>query len=272
VSQIAVIGNVSRDRVNDGVPQPGGCPSFAALALRLLGRDGQILTRFADQDRALFEPFLAALDVPVTALGADTTSGFGLDYDGERRTMRVDAVGDSWTPADLAALDARIEWVHVAPLVRSDFPPETLAALAGRDRRVSFDGQGLVRISRAGPLELDTRFDAALLRSLTVLKLAEDEAAVVAPAGFDPSSAAALAVPEILVTFGSAGCDVYVDGEVTHVPAAWQVLDVQTTGAGDVFGVAYVAARSDGEPPVAAAEQASEIVARMLEERKRGGG
>jgi sugar/nucleoside kinase (ribokinase family) len=269
VARIAVIGNVSRDRVDDGPPQPGGCPSFAALALRLLEREGQILTRFAQADRSLFEPFLAGLGVPVTALGAAATSGFGLDYDGEQRTMRVDAVGDPWTPGDVQALDRRATWVHVAPLLRSDFPPETLATLADAERQVSFDGQGLVRVPRTGPLEVDARFDPALLHRLTVLKLAEDEAAVVAPAGLDVAAAGALGVPEILVTLGSAGCDVYADGGGTHVPAAWPVLDVQTTGAGDVFMVAYVAARSDGEPPVAAAVRASEVVARMLDERKR---
>jgi sugar/nucleoside kinase (ribokinase family) len=272
LAPIAVIGNLSRDRVNDGDPQPGGCPSFAARALRMLDRDGQILTRYAERDRALFEPFLARLGVPVTTVGAAATSGFALDYDGERRTLRVDAVGDPWTPADVEAVDAAAEWVHVAPLLRSDFPPDTLAALARAGRRVSFDGQGLVRIPRTGPLEVDDRFDPALLRCLTVLKLAEDEAAVLAPDGFGAGAAAALGVPETVITLGSNGCDVYADGDAVHVPAAWQVLDVQSTGAGDVFMVGYIAARSEGDAPVAAAARASEVVARMLDERKRGSG
>ncbi len=49
------------------------------------------------------------------------------------------------------------------------------------------------------------------------------------------------------------------------------MLDVQATGAGDVFMVSYVAARSDGEDPAAAAHLAAETVAKMLEERKRAG-
>lgn len=269
MARIAVIGNVSRDRVDHGAPRPGGCPSFAALALRLLDREGVILTRFAAADRELFEPYLARLGVPVATLPARRTSGFSLDYEGEKRTMEVDAVGDPWTPADVQRLDADVDWVHVAPLVRSDFPVETLAALAAGGRRVSFDGQGLVRVPQTGRLTVDDAFDPALLVHLRVLKLAEDEATVIARGAFDEPTAAALDVPEILVTFGSAGCDVYVSGRGTHVPAAWPVLGVQTTGAGDVFMVAYDVARSDGLDPVPAAERASELVARMLEDRRR---
>jgi sugar/nucleoside kinase (ribokinase family) len=46
------------------------------------------------------------------------------------------------------------------------------------------------------------------------------------------------------------------------------VLDVETTGAGDAFMVAYLIARSDGAEPVDAAREASALVARMLGERK----
>ena len=269
--QIAVMGNVARDRVDDGPPRPGGCPSFAALALRMLEREGQILTRFAPGDRALFEAELERLGIPVDVLPAHVTSAFGLRYDGERRTMTVDAVGERWTPADVARVAPDVTWVHVAPLLRSDFPPETLAALAAGGRRVSFDGQGLVRVPRAGPLAVDGEFDAALLASMSVLKLAEDEAVVVAGNTFDERTARALGVPEILKTLGSQGSIVYTDGRGKHVPAAWPVLSGQTTGAGDVFMVAYIVARSDGAAPVDAARHASELVARMLEERKRAG-
>jgi sugar/nucleoside kinase (ribokinase family) len=268
VARIAVIGNVSRDRVDHGPPSPGGCPSFAAQAIRQLRLEGEILTRFAERDRALFEPYLDGLGVPVTSLPAEATSGFALDYDGEQRSMRIEALGDAWTPTDVAALDADVEWVHVAPLARSDFPPETLAALAAGGRQVSFDGQGLVRVPRVGPLELDAEFDPALLSPLRVLKLAEEEATVVAGGRFGAEAAARLGVPEILVTLGSAGSIVYAEGHEDGVAVSGPVLEVQTTGAGDVFMVAYIGARSDGAFPPDAAARASDAVARMLEERK----
>jgi sugar/nucleoside kinase (ribokinase family) len=271
VPRLAVIGNVSRDRVDGRPPSPGGCPTFAALAFRLLGRDGQIVTRYAEDDRALFEGHLAGLDVPVTTLSAEKTSAFALDYHGDSRTMHVVAVGDTWLPADVEALESTVEWVHVAPLLRSDFPAETLAALAASGRRVSFDGQGLVRAPSTGQMVVDADFDPALLSPLSVLKLAEDEAEIVAGGRFQARHAAELGVPEILLTLGSEGALLYLEGEQDAIPVTGPVRDVQTTGAGDVFMVAYIAARSDGEEPPAAAQLAAATVARMLEDRKRAG-
>jgi sugar/nucleoside kinase (ribokinase family) len=182
--------------------------------------------------------------------------------------MRIEALGDAWTPAEVAALDADVEWVHVAPLARSDFPAETLAALAAGGRQVSFDGQGLVRVPRVGPLALDADFDPASLTPLRVLKLAEEEATVVAAGRFDADAAARLGVPEILVTRGSAGATVYVQGREEGTTSAVSVPDVHTTGAGDVFMVAYVGGHSEGAAPPDAAAHASDAVARMLEARK----
>ena len=270
--RLAVLGNVSRDRVDGGPPSPGGCPSFAALAFRLLGREGQILTRYANADRPLFENYLAGLGVPVRVLPAERTSAFALDYHGDSRTMRVAAVGDTWRPADLEGLEPTVEWVHVAPLLRSDFPAETLAALAASGRRVSFDGQGLVRVPRTGEMAVDADFDPALLPSLSVLKLAEDEAEILAGGRFEARHAKRLGVPELLLTLGSRGAVLYLDGAEDAIPVTGPVHDVQTTGAGDVFMVAYIAARSDGEDPEAASYLAAATVARMLEERKRTSG
>ena len=265
--RVAVVGNLARDVVNGGAPSPGGCPFFASEAFKRLGEDGQIMTRFAEGDRDLFEPALAALDAPVTLLPAESTSGFSLDYEGEDRAMGVTAIGERWQPADAAALAPDVRWVHVAPLLRSDFPAETLAALAD-GRRLSLDGQGLVRTPRVGPLATDADFDPAVLASVTTLKLSEEEARIVAGGPFDRASAAALGLPEVLLTLGSHGAVVFSEGTDTFVPAAWPVLGVQTTGAGDAFMVAYATARADGDDAVVAARNASRVVAEMLEDRK----
>ena len=102
--RVAVVGNLARDVVDGGAPSPGGCPFFAAEAFKRLGEDGQIVTRFAERDRDLFEPALDALAAPVTLLAAEATSGFSLDYEGEDRAMGVTGIGERWQPVDAAAL------------------------------------------------------------------------------------------------------------------------------------------------------------------------
>jgi sugar/nucleoside kinase (ribokinase family) len=268
VSHVAVVGNLARDRVDGGPPQPGGCPFFAAYALRVIGDSGHILTRCADADRPLFDGPVGRLGVPVTILPAGRTSGFDHAYAGEVRSTTVTEIGDSWTPEDAQHLPSDASWVHVAPLLRSDFPPDAIAAIAGERRRVSLDAQGLVRAPRLGPLVQDAAFDPRVLDSVSVLKLSEEEASIVAGGRFDASSARALGVAEILVTLGSHGEDVWVDGVLTHVPTT-PVLGVETTGAGDAFMVAYVSARHEGAPPVEAARAGSALVASLLAARRR---
>ncbi|WP_319452514.1 MULTISPECIES: PfkB family carbohydrate kinase [unclassified Mycobacterium] len=269
---MTVLGNLAID-VIDGAPRsPGGCASFAGVALEASAGPGRIVAMGAEQDHVLFDPLLERFGDLVRILPSDRTSAFRLDYDDlDHRHMFVEAIGPVWGEPEVDAADPDTTWVHLAPLLRTDFPAATLAHLAARGHRVAYDGQGLVRADRLGPLVENRDFTPALLANVSVLKLAEDEAVVVADGEFDAATAARLGVPEILVTFGSAGCDIYTDGAVVRVPAAWRVEGVQTTGAGDMFTACYVANRAAGADPRRAVEVASALVARELDKRPRVG-
>jgi len=268
VRGVTVLGNLAIDRIDGAPPSPGGCASFAGVALEAAQVRGSIVAMAAERDHALFDPVSARLGALLRILPADRTSSFRLDYvDVDHRQMSVDAIGPVWGGAEIEAADPSTTWVHLAPLLRTDFTAEALEALDARGHRVVYDGQGLVRADRTGPLCLDRHFDPELLTHISVLKLAEDEAVIVADGEFDESTAAMLGVPEILVTFGSEGCDIYTDGSVTRVPAAWRVEGVQTTGAGDMFTACYTANRAAGAATRDAVERASELVARELDKR-----
>jgi sugar/nucleoside kinase (ribokinase family) len=167
--------------------------------------------------------------------------------------MSIEALGDVWQPTDMPELPSG-RWVHVAPLVRGEWPLETVVALA-RKRRVSFDGQGLVRVPELGPLRLDADFDREILRHIWVLKLADEEAEILG----DP---AALGVREVLVTHGSRGSTIYYGGKSEHVPA--HPVGTDPTGAGDAYATAYIVARNAGFSPSGAARRATAVVASML--------
>ena len=260
--RVAVIGNLSRDLVDGERPRVGGGPFHAARALALLRRPALVVAKCAEEDVAELVPPLEALGVPVDVRTGDGTAGFAFSYDGDERRMEVVALGDPWRPDEVTGLPDDCAGVHVAPLARSDFPPETLAALA-RGRLLSLDGQGLVRPPRTGPLQLDGEFDTAVLEHVGILKLAREEADAIVPGG-DYDVLAELGVPEVVITFGSGGSLVLAAGRVEHVPARPVAGAVDPTGAGDAFSVAYLAARVDGASPVAAAESATALVADLL--------
>jgi sugar/nucleoside kinase (ribokinase family) len=263
VRPLAVVGNLSLDRVDGGEPRPGGAPFHAARALRVLGRPALVAVKAADADRRRVLPPLVRLGLPVLWRAGASTATFAFSYHGDRRAMLVEELGPSWTVEDLRGLE-RVEWVHVGALARSDFPAATLAALAHGRRKLALDGQGLVRPERPGPLVLDANYDPEVLRHVSVLKLAEDEAVTLVG---EPTEEAlrSLGVPEVVVTLGSRGSLVLADGTLQPVPA--RPVDADPTGAGDAFLSAYLVSRAAGYAPVASARRATAVVAGLLGER-----
>jgi sugar/nucleoside kinase (ribokinase family) len=249
---IGLLGNLSQDVLPGRPPHVGGGPYHGARALQRLRVPARIVARCATSDRSRLLPPLVRLGTPVRYVPGESTAAFSISYDGDRRTMSVDALGDTWKPKDVPELRSR--WIHIAPLSRAEWPAETLAALARR-YRVSYDGQGLVRPEHTGPLVLDDDFDRDLLRHIWVLKLADEEAAVVGDID-------ALRVREVLVTHGSRGSTVYCGGRKEFVPA--HRVDRDPTGAGDAFMAAYIVARNAGFSPVGAARRATAVVASLL--------
>ncbi len=262
--RLAVVGSLSLDRVAGGPPRVGGCPFYAARALRALGIRAEIVAKCAAADRPTLLDPVVRLGLPVLWRESSASAAFAIDYDGDRRRMWIDAIADPWRPDEV---DLRgVRWAHVAPLSGTDFPAETLAVL-GRGRTISLDAQGLVRPDRVGPLELDPDYDPELLRFVSILKVAEDEAELLVD-GLDEKALRRLGVPEVVVTLGSRGCIVFADG-IAELVRARPVDNPDPTGAGDAFAAAYLAARSRGDAPVAAGRRACALVADLLAGRAR---
>jgi sugar/nucleoside kinase (ribokinase family) len=255
---LGVIGPLSRDIVAGAQPRVGGGPWHAARALRALRHDALVVATCGEAEQGDFRRRLSALGLPLSLAAGGETTAFSFSYDeGGVRTMQVDAIGEPFRREDAAeSLLRRVEWLHVAPLLRGDFDAGMLEWLA-RGRRLLLDGQGLVRVRRTGPLALDADFDRSLLRHVTVLKLAAEEAEAI-------GDLRSLGVPEILVTAGTAGSTVITRHGVEHVPA--RLVAADPTGAGDAFAVAYLGSRAGGHAPASAARRATALVAALLAE------
>ena len=228
--------------------------------LAALGVPSLVRAKSAAADRGRLIRPLEELGVPVEWRAGAKTATYAFSYKGDARTMEVRELGSAWSPDDVAGL--RGDWIHVGALFRGEFPEETLAALAAT-ARLSFDGQGLVRPARLGPLELEPERDTSFLRHVSVLKLSEEEALALV-GSLEERPLSELGVPEVVVTLGSRGAIVVVEGRLVHVPA--EPVEADPTGAGDAFAAAYVVERSQGQEPRRAAERATRLVHGLLRE------
>ena len=109
-----------------------------------------------------------------------------------------------------------------------------------------------MRRAETGPLELDGDFDRDIFRHVTILKLDEEEAAIVGDVD----------VPERIVTLGSRGALLYANGRETRIKA--RPLARDPTGAGDAFSAAYLVSRAAGHSPAASARRATSVVGAAL--------
>jgi sugar/nucleoside kinase (ribokinase family) len=262
VTLVAAMGHLTRDVVAGAAPRPGGGIFYAARALARLGATARISTSCAAADRPLLLPPLEAFGFDVAWHESSTTTSYSFHYEGDRRIMWQDAVGDPWTPAQAVGAAGDAAWVDVCALTRTDFRAETLGALAGEGRQLLVDAQGLVRTATIGPLHTDGHV-GDVLRHLEVLKLNDEEAETLVGSS-DPSELRALGIPEVLLTVGSQGSWVVTPELVERVPAVEVDGPVDPTGAGDTYSVAYLVHPADGAEPVEAARLAAETVSALL--------
>ncbi len=266
MTAVAAIGSLAHDVVAAAPARPGGAVFYAARAFARLGAEARIITRCAAADADALLPPLEAFGIPVTSATGAATTAFRFHYEGDHRVMEVDAVGDPWTPEDVAGWAGRgledAAWIQVGALLRSDFGVTTLESLSA-GRELLLDGQGLVRLAQTGPLARDAEVDPAVFGTLRVLKLNEDEARILA-GGVEPHRLRALGVPEIVLTLGSAGSQVVTKTEAERIPP--EPIDgvADPTGAGDSFAAGYLVARASGAEPVEAARAAGALTAALL--------
>ena len=259
---IAVIGNLSRDVVAGGAPRPGGGVFWSTRALSRLHAEAVVTAACSADDRPILVPPLEAFGLPVTWVESETTTAYSFHYEGDRRVMWQDAVGDYWEPEQAVAAAGDAEWVNVCALTRTDFPPDTLTALAVGGRRLLVDLQGLVRTATIGPLHTDQHVGDAL-RHIEVLKLNDEEAETLVGSA-EPHALQGLGVPEVLLTLGSQGAWVITPEASEHVPAVPVDGEVDPTGAGDTYSVTYLVQRVAGAEPVEAARVAAKTVSEHL--------
>ncbi len=235
----------------------GGAPTYTGFAITSLGKEAGIVSKigsdFPEQFPPLFSKFGLNTEGILTTSGKTTKFENTYEDDGSRKQVCRESA-DKIEPGDLPQAYMNADSFYVSP-VMDEVPSETLAKITEESDLAMLDPQGLFReLHESGEVEMKVPDDLEkYLGMVDIVKLGKDEYEV-----FDRPEDEVLKElsdmgPEIcIITLGEKGCKMLVDGDLTHIESL--NVDVQDlTGAGDVFGAAFLSRYMDTGSPIKSA-------------------
>jgi hypothetical protein len=245
--EFVAVGHVTIDRVS-GRRRLGGAAAFASLTAARLGLRSGLVTSASPTF-----PFWSLLEgVEIHSQEAARTTEFENIYERCRRRQRVLGQADPLTHQSVASIrerladDASVLYcpvVHEVQLPLAPLAPRGLSGVAPQGFFRQWKPLGLVE-ARDWP-DAQTALAAA-----DVVSMSEDDC--VAP----EELAEAFPGRAFAVTKGVKGARVYAQGDVYDLPA-FTTVEVDPTGAGDVFAAAFLLALRERQPVVRAARFAA---------------
>ena len=238
------IGHVTEDVWPDGRKTPGGTVMYASRAARRLAREVLVFTAAA----LSFDTANTFPDIRVQRLIAPATTEFENIYTPQGRVQVTRPCDVILQPADAFFLrEAAI--IHLAP-VCNEVSPDFVDAVR-RDAFVGVTPQGwLRRWDAQGRVTQDasnwTEAGKVLARANAVVTSIED-----INGDWSVAHGWAAQTKLLVVTQSELGCTAFVNGQPIQVPAP-QVVEVDPTGAGDVFAAALFVALQRGNEPAQA--------------------
>jgi len=250
-----VIGHVTKDVQEDGYTI-GGTVTFASLTARNLGQRTAVVTR-ASPDFSL-NPLYQ--DIEVLRLPSPETSTFQNLYSANgTRTQFLRAVAGPIKAEDIPPTWREAKIVLLGPLTGElegsivEVFPHSLVGATPQGWMRGWDGDGRV-FPRAweGAAEVLTCAQVVIFSEKDVQR---EENVIQTYAR----------MAEILVvTHGPGGATVYHRGEARHFPA-FATIEIDPTGAGDVFAAAYLIELERSGDPYAAAHFANCVASLVVE-------
>lgn len=223
----------------------GGTPTYAGFTLANLGDETGVISKigkdFPEHFPPLFSKFGLNTEGILATFGSTTKFENTYNEEGERKQVCKE-MADSISPSDIPQAYLNAKSFYVSP-VAQEVSPATMEKISEGEGVVMLDPQGLFRNidPESGEIELEVPDNfPEYLEYVDIIKLGKDEIPV-----FDKSHKELLEYlrgfgPELaILTLGEEGCKVLQDDEVVKVDS----LDVDSedlTGAGDVFGAAFL--------------------------------
>ena len=252
VPDALVVGHVTKD-IQPGGYAAGGTATYAALTLKRLGLRPAVVTSLSEE--VDLSEVLAG--VPVHRVPSETTTTFVNEYDGLLRTQRILETAGTLSIEHIPGPWRAVPWVLLGPvagelnhsMARRLAGSSVVAALQGWLRKRGPDG----RVSRRCWSGEDVLPHVAA--AVVSEKDAWDQVQI---------EEWAKKTPVLAVTMGSAGARVHVRGRWWDIPA-FQIKEIDQTGAGDVFAAAFMARLRESYGPVQAAAFAACVASFCVE-------
>jgi ribokinase len=277
---VAVVGAYTKDLYMFGprLPGPGetvDCPEYAeshggkaanqAVAAARLGAQTSLITLLGN-DRMGDDAFalLASEGLDMTYVRRNDKAGTGvgfiiLDQDGLQIITTYAGASGQLTRPMIRQAESMLKEAYVL-LLQGEISAEIslyAAQLAGKHAKVILD---------PGPVEPFLGIGG--LDEIDIIVPNQQEAATLTgkanPSPIDVQIATG--VPNVIITLGAAGIEIFQGGDVIHIPAPpAQVVD--TTGAGDAFNGAIAAGLDRGLDLISASEHACRCASFSVERR-----
>jgi 1D-myo-inositol 3-kinase len=252
-----VIGHVTKDLQEDGYTI-GGTVTFASLTARNLGQRTAVVTS-ASPDLC-FNPLYR--DIEVLRLPSPATSTFQNLYSTNgTRTQFLRAVAGPIKAEDIPPAWREVKVVLLGPLTGeledgiARIFPHSLIGVTPQGWMRRWDGEG-----RVFPKHWEGAAEVLSYAKVVVFSendIERDESVI---------QTYARMADILVVTHGPGGATVYHRGEVRHFPG-FETIEVDPTGAGDVFAAAYLIELERSGDPYAAAHFANCVASFSVEKQ-----
>lgn len=274
MTDIICVGHVTLDKIvtpEKEVYMPGGTTFYMAHGISRLPMDDvsfKLVASLAESEMQAVEDIRKA-GIEVDVIPSRKSVFFENIY-GENqndRKQRVRAKADPFTVESVQGIEAK--YICLGSLLADDFPLDVVRHLS-QHGSIVMDAQGYLREVRGEKVyacDWDNKLE--FLRYIDILKVNEHEVRTLTGIEDLKEGARQLAdwgIKEVLLTLGSEGSIVLVDGVFHEIPAYTPKAETDATGCGDTYTMGYVYRRVQGASPLEAGKFACAISSIKLEE------